>query len=553
MCFRDFVPVNPSEVEKYNASVKSIRDLLDEQRFQCDLMEHQLGQDSKEIYKKLDITVTIWSGGKFVVERRLRRPISGSGWENLTAALAKIAGHADPALQSQQAEIVGKSASVHLEVREGRTRIERSDRRMPMNFGEILLSENLITPEQLQQAIEHQKANGGRLWTSIVKLGFLNDDVVLAVLARQYNVPPINLAHFECDSGVVNLIPMETAIKYQVLPLSRVGSSLTLAMVDPTNSFAMDDIRFMTGFNIEPVVASEATIMEAIKKHYGRVQVEAEEKRQARERAEAKPRVVVRGEEIAIPKPGKHDNGGWLRWFAVGCIFVTGDSLYEIALSKTLLAGILWVEVAVVSGWLAFSLATKRRELFTLLKVFFAIHFLFGLCVVLFAISAGNSTDNQQLVQAGRDFANGIFRMVVVTVWWFYFARSKRVRATYGRNLQLFDVPSRTSRVNQRKDGRIRINILGIAPLSEAWQRPSRAKNLLLGFAIPCFVAVALNAATSIISAKAHIWAAQGLGLSLILRGLIVLAIAWRIFSVPATLVMILASLLIAVHLRQRQ
>jgi len=143
---------------------------------------------------------------------------------------------------------------------------------MSGKLGEILLKENLITPDQLKQALEHQKVNGGRLGNSLVKLGFLNDDEVTAVLSRQYGVPSINLAYFEVDPNVTKLIPMDTATKYQVLPLSRVGSSLTLAMVDPTNVFAMDDIKFMTGFNIEPVVASEAAIMEAIKKHYGSVE-----------------------------------------------------------------------------------------------------------------------------------------------------------------------------------------------------------------------------------------------------------------------------------------
>lgn len=143
---------------------------------------------------------------------------------------------------------------------------------MSGKLGEILLKENLVSAEQLKQAIEHQKANGGRLGNSLVKLGFLSDDEVTAVLSRQYGVPSINLSYFEVDPSVIKLIPMETAMKYQILPLSRVGSSLTVAMVDPTNVFAMDDIKFMTGFNIEPVVASETAIMEAIKKHYGSVE-----------------------------------------------------------------------------------------------------------------------------------------------------------------------------------------------------------------------------------------------------------------------------------------
>jgi type IV pilus assembly protein PilB len=143
---------------------------------------------------------------------------------------------------------------------------------MSGKLGEMLLKDNLITPDQLKQALDHQKVNGGRLGNSLVKLGFLNDDEVTAVLSRQYGVPSINLAYFEVDPSVTKLIPMDTASKYQVLPLSRVGSSLTLAMVDPTNVFAMDDIKFMTGFNIEPVVASEAAIAEAIKKHYGSIE-----------------------------------------------------------------------------------------------------------------------------------------------------------------------------------------------------------------------------------------------------------------------------------------
>src|SRR2546425_1598370 len=140
---------------------------------------------------------------------------------------------------------------------------------MSGKLGEILLKENLISADQLKQALDHQKQSGGRLGNSLVKLGFLSDDEVTAVLSRQYGVPSINLSYFEVDQNVIKLVPMETAAKYQILPLSRVGSSLTVAMVDPTNVFAMDDIKFMTGFNIEPVVASESSIQEGIEKAYG--------------------------------------------------------------------------------------------------------------------------------------------------------------------------------------------------------------------------------------------------------------------------------------------
>jgi type IV pilus assembly protein PilB len=153
---------------------------------------------------------------------------------------------------------------------------------MAGKLGEILLKDNLITPDQLKQALEDQKANGGRLGNTLVRLGFMSDDEVMAVLSRQYGVPSINLDYFEVDPGVTKLIPMETALKFQVLPLSRVGSSLTLAMVDPTNVFAMDDIKFLTGFNIEPVVASETAIAEAIRKNYGSIE-EQERKRELEE------------------------------------------------------------------------------------------------------------------------------------------------------------------------------------------------------------------------------------------------------------------------------
>jgi type IV pilus assembly protein PilB len=102
----------------------------------------------------------------------------------------------------------------------------------------------------------------------LVKLGYLSDEDVTNFLSRQYGVPAINLNYFEIDPAVVKLVPQETAKRYQILPLSRVGASLTIAMVDPTNVFAMDDIKFMTGFNIEPVVASESAIMEGIEKVY---------------------------------------------------------------------------------------------------------------------------------------------------------------------------------------------------------------------------------------------------------------------------------------------
>jgi len=140
---------------------------------------------------------------------------------------------------------------------------------MSQRLGDLLVKEKIITPEQLEQANKTQKEQSCRLGSALVKLGFLTDEDVTNFLSRQYGVPAINLSYFEIDPAVVKLIPFETAKRYQILPLSRVGASLTIAMVDPTNVFAMDDIKFMTGFNIEPVVASESSILAGIDKAYG--------------------------------------------------------------------------------------------------------------------------------------------------------------------------------------------------------------------------------------------------------------------------------------------
>jgi len=143
---------------------------------------------------------------------------------------------------------------------------------MSSRLGEILVRDSLISAEQLKQALDYQKREGGRLGTCLVKLGLVSDEDITAVLSRQYGVPSINLKFYEVDPTVIKLIPQETAVRYQIVPLSRVGSTLTIAMTDPTNVFAMDDIKFMTGFNVEPVVASETAISEAIGKFYGAVE-----------------------------------------------------------------------------------------------------------------------------------------------------------------------------------------------------------------------------------------------------------------------------------------
>src|SRR5437868_13420449 len=139
---------------------------------------------------------------------------------------------------------------------------------MSAKLGEILVRENLITAAQLRETLDYQRANGGRLGSNLVRLGYVSDDVVTAVLSRQYGVPSINLDLFQIEKSVIKLISEDVALKYTVLPISKSGTTLTLAMADPTNVFAMDDIKFMTGLNVEPVIASESSIQNAVGKYY---------------------------------------------------------------------------------------------------------------------------------------------------------------------------------------------------------------------------------------------------------------------------------------------
>ncbi|MFV1956180.1 MAG: type IV-A pilus assembly ATPase PilB [bacterium] len=135
-------------------------------------------------------------------------------------------------------------------------------------LGEMLVKANLISEDQLKQALEEQSKSGGRLGYNLAKLDIMEEGDIVAFLSKQYGVPSINLTEFEIDSNIIKLIPGKTAKKYQLIPVSRTGGTLTLAMADPTNVFALDDIKFMTGYNVEPVVASETAIEDSIMKYY---------------------------------------------------------------------------------------------------------------------------------------------------------------------------------------------------------------------------------------------------------------------------------------------
>jgi type IV pilus assembly protein PilB len=135
-------------------------------------------------------------------------------------------------------------------------------------LGDMLVKATLITKEQLAKALQQQETGGGRIGTNLVRLGFISEDDITSFLSRQYGVPSINLSHFEIDPAVIKLIPSEISQKHQVIPINRTGNVLTVAMADPSNIFAIDDMKFMTGFKVEPVVASETSIKNAINKYY---------------------------------------------------------------------------------------------------------------------------------------------------------------------------------------------------------------------------------------------------------------------------------------------
>ncbi len=140
---------------------------------------------------------------------------------------------------------------------------------MAKKLGDLLVEAGLITNDQLSKALEVQKNDNERIGTILVKLGFLTEEEITSFLSKQYGIPAVNLEHFEISEDVLKRIPSDIARKYMLIPITRTGSTLTVAMADPTNIYALDDIKFLTGLNVEPVVASELSIMKAIDKYYG--------------------------------------------------------------------------------------------------------------------------------------------------------------------------------------------------------------------------------------------------------------------------------------------
>lgn len=140
---------------------------------------------------------------------------------------------------------------------------------MTTKIGQLLVNNHLITEEHLGKALELQKKEGGRLGSNLVKLGFISEEKLVAFLSQQYGVPAVNLSDYKIDNSLTKFIPVEVAQKYMMMPVARLGATLTVAMVDPSNVFAIDDVKFMTGYNVEPVVAAESAIRNAITECYG--------------------------------------------------------------------------------------------------------------------------------------------------------------------------------------------------------------------------------------------------------------------------------------------
>ena len=138
-------------------------------------------------------------------------------------------------------------------------------------IGKLLVTAKLISEDQLKEAAVIQKQKGnGQLGSTLVKMGFINEEKLLTFLSQQYRVPAINLQSYQAiDPAVIKLVPIELVRKHLVLPLKRVGSTLTVAMADPTNVFGLDDLKFRTNYSIQPVIASESALLEAIAKYYG--------------------------------------------------------------------------------------------------------------------------------------------------------------------------------------------------------------------------------------------------------------------------------------------
>ena len=135
-------------------------------------------------------------------------------------------------------------------------------------IGELLVREKMLSLQQLQQAQDEAKRTGKRLGATLARLGYVDDQRLTQFVAKQYSLPSINLSEIEIDAAVLKLVPREICEKHQVIPVRRNGPTLVVAMADPSNIYAIDELKFLTQYNIEPVVASEQGLEAALSRYY---------------------------------------------------------------------------------------------------------------------------------------------------------------------------------------------------------------------------------------------------------------------------------------------
>ena len=135
-------------------------------------------------------------------------------------------------------------------------------------LGELLVKENVITPVQLKNALDAQRGSGARLGHELARLGYIEESELTSFLSKQYGVPSVNLESIEIPQEVLKLVTRDVVTRHQVIPINKTGNTLMVAMADPSNVYAIDDIKFGTNLSIDVVVASEQAISEAIEKYY---------------------------------------------------------------------------------------------------------------------------------------------------------------------------------------------------------------------------------------------------------------------------------------------
>ena len=176
-------------------------------------------------------------------------------------------------------------------------------------LGELLVREKLISLQQLRQAQEEQRKNGSNLGYALAQLGYISDGEITNFLSSQYRVPAVNLDEYEMEPDLIKLVSREVCEKHKIVPLSRSGSALVVAMADPTNLHAIDDIKFLTGFNVEPVVASETGIIAAIERAYNATGAASNYDDMLSEFAEEEVDFTIDGDDINLMELEKQAEG----------------------------------------------------------------------------------------------------------------------------------------------------------------------------------------------------------------------------------------------------